>query len=371
MLNHNDISEHDWADKFVELIDKSSHRDTRIMLASGTQTAAALKNGIYDLLPASITLIAGPGCAESAPTTCEIDKAVALCREKKAIITTPENLLRVPGSSSSLELQKAKGADVRTVQSAREAQKIAASNPESKVVFVGAGFEAAASGTAAAVIDARRQGTKNFFILSLHRMIVPALEAVVSNDEAEIDGILCPGHISAVIGSNAYLSISKEYKVPCVISGFSTLDMLHSIYMLLKQLEEGRAGVQTQFKSAITLGGNRNAVSAIERVFRPTDTTWRGLGRIPKSGLMIRLEYRAFKAESAFDLSIKQSKERKDCVCGDIIAGKSNPLSCALFGGDCTPENPAGPAMASSEGPCSVFHFCRETETSKSARPAA
>ena len=371
MICSSDHSERELAQKLVELIERSTRGETRIMLAGGTQTASALINGTYDLLPSNITLTTGPGCAESAPTTGEIDKALRLCRQKGVIVTASEDLLRVPGSSSSLELQRAKGADVRPVKSPLEAQKLAADNTDRKVVFVGTGFEAAAVGTAAAILEARRQGTKNFLILSLHRMIAPALEAMLSNSEPEIDGILCPGHISAIIGSNAYLSVSKEHRIPCVISGFSTLDMLHSICMLLKQLDEGRAGVQTQFKSTVTLGGNRNALAILKRVFRPADTSWRGLGMVPKSGLMLQLEYRAFQAENIFDLSIKREKEHPSCVCGDIITGRSNPLSCALFGGECTPEHPIGPAMGSSEGPCSAFYLCRAKETSESTRSAA
>jgi hydrogenase expression/formation protein HypD len=371
MISHNNPNQQELLQKLVELIERSASEETRIMLASGIHTASALMNGTYDLLPPNIILTTGPGCAESAPTTREIDKALTLCREKDAIVTTPADFLHVPGSSSSLAIEKKNGADVRTVDSALQAQRIAADNADKKVIFIGTGFEADASGTASAILEARRQGTKNFRILSLHRMIAPALEAMLSDGESEIDGILCPGHISAVIGSNAYLPVVMEHRIPCVISGFSKMDVVHSIYMLLRQLGKGRAGVQTQLKSAVTIGGNRNALAAMERVFRPADVSWRGLGMIPKSGLMLRLEYRAFQAENNFDLPTEHEAEPSNCVCGDVITGKSNPLGCPLFDGDCTPEHPVGPAMASANGPCSAFHQYAAKEADNPTRSAA
>ncbi len=338
------------------LIELLAVRETRIMLASGMQTAGVLMGGIPEMLPPQISLVSGPGCPESAPTTCEIDKAIDLCRKKDTIVTAFDDFLRVPGSSSSLETEREKGADVRSVESAFEALAIASDNRDRRVVFIGTGFEPAAAAVATAISEARRRSTKNFLILSLHRMLTPALDAALSKDDVEVDGVICPGHISAIIGANAYLSIAQEHGIPCVIAGLSPTDILHSIYMLLKQVEKGQARVQTQFKSAVTSPGNRNALSAMERVFRPSDIQWRGLGTIPKSGLILRLGYKDFQAENAFDLAAMAAPENPRCVCGDIITGRSVPLGCALFGGECVPENPLGPPMASPDGPCSAFH---------------
>ena len=282
--------------RLVKLIEQLASRETRIMLPSGMQTAEALMSGIPEMLPPQISLVSGPGCPESAPTTWDIDRAIDLCRKKDTIVTAFDDFIRVPGSSSSLEAEKKKGADVRPVESAFEALTIASNNSDKKVVFVGTGFEPEAAAVATAIFEASRRSIKNFFILSLHRRLTPALDAALASGEGEVDGIICPGHISTIIGSNAYLSISENHGIPCVISGLSTTDILHSIYMLLKQLEQGQAKVQIQFKSAVTFPGNRNALSVMERVFRPPDIKWRGLGAIPKSGLILLLEYKSFRA---------------------------------------------------------------------------
>lgn len=357
--------------RLTELAGFSSMREARIMIAGGMQFSNALANGIHEMLSPQISLISGPGCPESAPMTREIDTILRLCQKRDTILTAFGDFLRVPGSSSSLAAEKAMGADIRPVDSAREALEIAANNRDRKVLFVGTGFEAVAPTVAATVLEAKRRSVKNFFVYSLHRMLTPALDAALSATDAEVDGVICPGHISAVIGSNAYLSISEKHGIPCVISGFSPTDLLHSIYMILKQLEKGQARVQIQFKSGVTFAGNRIALSTMERVFRPSNVKWRGLGMVPKGGLILRLEYKAFRAESLVDPADPAVHEHPQCVSGDIIAGRITPLGCTLFGGDCTPEHPIGPSMASPDGPCSAYHLYSSEYAAAPARSVA
>lgn len=371
MSDLNNFSVKELGQRFAELIELSALKETRIMLAGAIQEAGMLANGRGELLPPHISLVSGPGCPESAPTTQEIDKAIKLCGEKDVIVAAFRNFVRVPGSSSSLEMEKAKGADVRAVDCPLEALEIATDNSDKRVVFVGTGFEASAATVATAVLEARRQTVKNFLVLSLHRMLPPALDAALAAKDLQVDGILCYGHVPSVIGSNAFLSIPEKHEVPCVISGFSPMDILQSVYMLAKQLEAGRAKVENQFKSAVTFGGNRNALAVMDRVFRSTDVQWRGLGMIPKSGLILRLEFHAFRAESAFDLATPHVQRSPYCVCGNILAGTKNPFECPLFGGECTLEHPVGPSMASPDGPCSALHIHLTEETADSARSAA
>jgi len=356
--------------RLAELIEMSSNGGARIMHTSGMQTASALMGGIRDLLPSKVSLVSGPGCPASVLATTEIDRALKLCVERDVIVAAFGNLMRVPGSYSSLEAERKNGADVREVDSAFEAVRFAAEARDRKVVLIGTGFEATASTVAAAILEAKKQRLKNFRVFSLHRLLLPALDTVLSDEDLEVDGVLCPGHISAVIGANAFIPIAAKNGIPCVISGLSPTDILHSIHMLIDQKNQGKARVQNQFKSAVTSGGNRTAISALEKVFRPSDTHWRGLGSIPKSGLTLRLEFKSFRAESAFDLSIPEMEEHSRCICGDILAAAKNPLECPLFDSKCSPEHPVGPSMASAEAPCSAFHAyhaMRTLETSQSA----
>ena len=355
----------------LELIRSSSQKEIRIIQACGAMAAYTLESGIHEILPPNISLVSGPGHSACAPPVEDIDKAIGICQNNNAIVTAFEDMLQVPGSSSSLQMEMARGTDVRSVDSSFKALQIAAENKDKKVVFVGAGFEATASTVAATILEARRRGIKNFFVLSLHRLLSPALDALLSNDDTEIDALMCPAHISGVIGSNAYIPLAEKRGVPFVVAGFEPLDILQSIHMLVEQTEKGHARVQTQYKRGVTSWGNRNALSTMERVFRASDCRWRGMGAIPKSGLTLRLEFNSFNAKGAFDLSIPHAEEHPQCVCGDILWGRAEPFQCSLFGGECAPGHPVGPSMASSTGMCLAYHRHNANKPGEAATHAA
>ena len=344
------------AQKIIERIHASSKKEVRIMEVCGTHTVSIFRSGIKEVLPPHIVLISGPGCPVCVTATEEIDKSIKLSHEHDVIITTFGDLMRVPGSTSSLQSERTNGADIRIVYSTSDALKIATNNPEKKVVFLGIGFETTAPTIAAAVLEARNQNIKNFFVLALHKLIPPAMDALLSSGDLKIDGFMCPGHVSCIIGANSYLPVVEKYHTPCVVAGFEPVDILQSIYMLVEQMERGDAKVEIQYKRGVTFEGNRNAMAIMERVFEPCDTPWRGLGVIPKSGLRLRAEYKGYAAESVFDLSVPKAKEHPGCMCGDILRGVKTPVECPLFGKACNPSYPIGPCMVSSEGTCGAYY---------------
>ncbi len=344
------------ARKIIDRINAFSQREIRIMEVCGTHTVSIFRNGIREVLPSHIVLISGPGCPVCVTAIEEIDKFVKLSHEHDVIITTFGDLMKVPGSESSLQLEKASGADIRIVYSTFDALKIAADNPEKRVVFLGIGFETTAPTIAAAILEAKSRNIKNFFVLTLHKLIPPAMDALLSNGELKIDGFMCPGHVSCIIGANAYEPLAKKYHTPCVVAGFEPVDILQAVYMLVEQLEKGRAEVEIQYKRGVTFEGNKNALSIMQNVFEACDAPWRGLGVIPASGLRLRAEFRDYSAESVFDLSVSKAKENPDCMCGDILRGAKTPVQCPLFRRVCTPTNPVGPCMVSSEGSCAAYY---------------
>jgi hydrogenase expression/formation protein HypD len=269
-------------------------------------------------------------------------------------------LIRVPGSISSLQREKAFGADIRTVYSTLDALKIATKYPKKKVVFLGIGFETTAPTIAAAILQARDRRINNFFILSFHKLIPPAMDALLSGGELRIDGFMCPGHVSCIIGANPYLPVVEKYHTPCVVAGFEPVDILQSLYMLVEQLEKGLAKVEIQYQRGVTFEGNRTAVAMMERVFEPCDTPWRGLGNIPNSGLRLRPEYKDYAAESVFDVSVPKAKEPPGCMCGDILRGVKTPVECPLYKKRCNPSHPVGPCMVSTEGTCAAYYKYHE-----------
>ncbi len=350
------------AEGLIGLIRGSTQEEVRIMQACGTMAANTLESGVHEVLPPNISLIAGPGHPACVPTTWEIDKAIGICRDKSLIIAAFEDVLRVPGSSSSLATEMAGGAGVRPVNSSIEAVQIAAENKDKKVVLIGSGFEATVPTVAAAILEARRRGIKNFLVFSLLRLLVPALDAVLGREGTHVDAVLCPPHISGIIGSNGYIPLAERHGTPFVVSGFEPVDILRSVSMILEQMKNGQVKVETQCKNSVTSWGNRNALSAMDRVFRPSDCQWRGIGAVPKSGLRLRLEFNSFNAEIALGLHAEHAEDDPQCVCGDILRGEATPLQCSLFGGKCDPEHPIGPSMAPPAGLCAAFqkHYAKE-----------
>jgi len=339
----------------VRKIHEISTKPVVLMEVCGGHTWAIQKFGIPSLMPETIELVSGPGCPVCVTDRKFIDHAVALCRLPDVIITTYGDLIRVPGSSSSLNAEKSLGADVRMVYSILDALVIAEQNPDKKVVFLGVGFETTTPPSAAGLINARKQNLKNFFLLSSHKVMPPAMAALI-DEGVRINGYLAPGHVSVITGTSIYEPIPANYGVGCVVSGFEPLDILQSIYMLVKQFEQQDFKVEIQYKRAVTPQGNKKAREAINEVFVARDDWWRGLGTLPLSGLGVNEKYAEFDAERMISVEIEPTKEDKGCICGEILKGLKKPGDCKLFGKVCTSANPVGACMVSHEGACNA-HF--------------
>ncbi|MCD4717754.1 MAG: hydrogenase formation protein HypD [Desulfobacterales bacterium] len=332
-----------------------SKRPVRLMEICGTHTMAIFKHGIRSLLPDNIELVSGPGCPVCVTAMEEIDRSVKLAKTPGVIVTTFGDMLRVPGTDSSLDAEKAKGADVRMVYSTFDALKIAAENPDRETVFLGIGFETTAPTIAAAIKTAYQNHQLNFSVLSAHKLLPPAMDALLSGGDLGIDGFICPGHVTTIIGTSSYENVVTRYHIPCVVVGFEPIDILQGILMLAEQIENRRAEVEIQYKRGVTAKGNLGALRIMDDVFEPCDSPWRGLGIIPGSGLTIRQKYAAHDARARFDLEVPPAKEPSGCLCADILRGTARPVDCKLFRKVCSPRNPIGPCMVSSEGTCAAY----------------
>jgi hydrogenase expression/formation protein HypD len=344
------------AQKIIKKIEKFDFLKVNLMEVCGTHTMVIFKQGLKGMLPKNINLLSGPGCPVCVTSQEDMDKAIDLAKNRNVIIMTFGDMLRVPGTNSSLEEEKGNGADIRIIYSPHEALRVARENPAKKVVFLAIGFETTSPLIAASLLDARKEKIENFFILSTHKLIPPAMEVLLKSKEVRIDGFICPGHVSVTIGSNAYRFIAQEYNVPCVITGFEPVDVLQSIFMLFNQIREKKAEVEIEYFRAVRPEGNRIAQELVLEVFEVSDVTWRGLGTIPKSGLRLRKEFSGFDAEKEFRPKTKKSKENPDCACGQVLRGVRRPTECKLYRRICNPEHPYGPCMVSSEGTCAAFY---------------
>ena len=329
-------------------------RAVTLMEVCGTHTMAVYQHGIRSLLPEQIRLVSGPGCPVCVTPVGYVDHAVALARRDDTIIATFGDMVRVPGSSSSLLHEQARGATVKIVYSALDAVTLAESNPASTVVFLGVGFETTAPTIAGAILIAEKKNLKNFFVLCAHKTMPVPMAALAKDPDLLIDGFLCPAHVSAIIGANAYQPLVVAYRVPCVITGFEPLDILQGVLMLIKQLVAGTARVETQYRRVVKAEGNQKAREILSRVFEPCDARWRGIGDIPGSGLRLRDAYSRFDADRALPVEIEPVVEHPGCLCGEILKGKLRPSECPLFHITCTPEEPVGACMVSSEGACAA-----------------
>lgn len=339
----------------IKKIEKVSSKNISLMEVCGGHTLSIQKFGIPSLLPGNIKLLSGPGCPVCVTGRRFIDQAVALGRMDGTIICTYGDLIRVPGSESSLMIEKASGRDVRIVFSSLEAIEVAKENKGKNIVFLGIGFETTAPGSAVAVLNADKEGIDNFFLLSSHKIMPPAMAALI-DEGVRIDGYICPGHVSTITGSVIYDDIVKKSGKACVIAGFEPLDILHAIYLLVKQVEQNEPKVEIAYKRAVTRDGNLLAKKMMDEVFELKADWWRGFGMIPESGLVLREKYLKFDAEKAFNISVPEPKEEKGCICGEILKGLKTPHDCRLFAGACTPVNPVGACMVSSEGSCATYY---------------
>ena len=333
-----------------------STRPARLMEFCGGHTVAIMRNGIRQLLPPRIEMLSGPGCPVCVTANSDIDKAIALASLPEVIITTFGDMLRVPGSYSSLQHARAAGGDVRVVYSTQDALQTARDNPNRPVIFLGVGFETTAPTIALAVLQAEKDKIDNFYVLCQLKLTPPAMRALLDLGETRLNGILCPGHVSAIIGTRPYEAYARDYGVACVVAGFEPVDILQAVEMLVQQVEDGVARVEIAYTRGVRPEGNVKALELMNRVFDTTGACWRGIGKIAESGLQLKNKYARFDAGLQFEVKLPQAREHAGCRCGEVLRGVITPFDCMLFSKVCTPETPVGPCMVSSEGSCAAYY---------------
>ena len=338
------------------MLSDSIARPVNLMEVCGTHTVAIFKHGIRDILPKNINLLSGPGCPVCVTPLKDVDTAIEISKLDNVIISTFGDMMKVPGSNQSLYQAQAEGASIRVVYSPMDALKIASENTDKTIVFFATGFETTSPSIAGTLLEAERLGIKNFSILSSHKLIPPALKALVCSDDLKVDGFLLPGHVSTIIGSIPYEFLATDYHIPSVITGFNAPDILQGIMMILDQIVSNKVGVEVQYKRVVKEEGNQKAISILYKYFEPCDSRWRGLGIIPQSGLQLRDTVKHRNASIIFDLDIPDSKEPKSCLCGYVLRGVKRPTDCPLFSKKCTPEHPIGACMVSTEGSCAAYY---------------
>ena len=346
----------DIARGLIDAIHATKTGPVKLMEVCGTHTVAIAKNGLRAVMPEWVTLLSGPGCPVCVTANADIDTAIELSRQPGVIVTTFGDMMKVPGSYSSLSREKAEGRDVRIVYSPLDALTLAEKNPAHQVVFVAVGFETTAPLIAAVIKRAKEAGLENFSVFCAHKTVPAALEALANDPEVKINGFILPGHVSTIIGSKPYEYLASEYHIPGVITGFEPVDVLQGIYMLLKQLEECRSEIEIAYHRGVMPEGNPHARALVDEVFEPIDAEWRGIGVIPGTGLKIRDEFAHYDAVRRIPVVLPEPREIKGCQCGEVLRGVTLPFECRLFGKGCTPENPIGPCMVSSEGSCAAYY---------------
>jgi hydrogenase expression/formation protein HypD len=333
-----------------------SRRPVRLMEFCGGHTHAIFRHGLRQLLPPTVELRSGPGCPVCVTADADIDRSIAISKLPGVLMTTFGDMLKVPGSRGSLQTAKAEGADVRMVYSTLDALHMARENPDRQVVFLGIGFETTAPTVAAALLQAEAAGIDNFTVLSLHKLTPPATRAILDAGEVRISGIIGPGHVTTIVGSHAWEFLPREYGIPCAVAGFEPLDILQVVDHLVAMVEEGRPAVYNAYARSVLAGGNVTALNLMERVFEVSAAEWRGLGRVPASGLTLRPAYARFDAQRAFPVELPAARLHTGCRCGEVLRGVIDPAECALFGRACTPSDPVGPCMVSAEGACAAWY---------------
>jgi hydrogenase expression/formation protein HypD len=351
----------DAAASFSRAIHRTITRNWTIMEICGGQTHTIVRYGIDELLPPGITLVHGPGCPVCVTPVELIEKAITIAALPKVIFCSFGDMLRVPGRDKDLLSVRAEGADVRIVYSPLDCLKIASDNPDKEVVFFAVGFETTAPANAMAVVQADRQGVRNFSLLVSHVLVPPAMEAILSSPGNVVQGFLAAGHVCTVMGYREYEPLAARYHVPIVVTGFEPLDILQGIFMCVRQLEEGRSEVENQYSRSVRQEGNPAAQQLIREVFRVIPRKWRGVGEIPQSGLGLQDKFLAYDAEQRFDVAWQNIPEPKECISGLILQGIKKPHECLAFGKVCTPEHPLGATMVSSEGACAAYYRYRRT----------
>lgn len=340
----------------IETIHRLAPEHATLMEVCGTHTVAIARNGIRDLMPEGLRLASGPGCPVCVTCNRDIDTVIALARIPNVTITTFGDMTRVPGSTSSLLAEQAAGRSVEIVYSPLDALAFAKAHPEREVVFVGVGFETTTPLVAMAIKRAKAMGLSNFTVFAAHKNMPGALELLVGDPTLELNALILPGHVSTIIGAEPYRFLAEKYGIPGVITGFEPVDVLQGIAMLVRQLHEGRAEIEIAYARGVMPEGNPVALAAIDEVFETCTATWRGLGDIPGSGYRIRDEFADFDAVRRFEPDVEPTRDPKGCRCGDVLRARIAPNECPLFRTVCTPENPVGPCMVSSEGSCAAYY---------------
>ena len=325
------------------------------MEVCGTHTVSAFRCGLHSLMPANVKLLSGPGCPVCVTAQGEIDLFIDLGGRGDVTLCTYGDMLRVTGSNGSLEKARSRGADVRIIYSAMDAVRLAAAEPGRQVVFAAVGFETTTPGTAVAILEAQRLNLSNFTALVSHKLIMPAMHALLSGGQINVAGFLLPGHVSIITGYEIFRPVAEQYGLPCVVAGFEAVQIASAMARLVEMVRDGEALLENGYPQVVRAEGNVHAKRAVDRVFEPVDTAWRGVGVIPKSGLGIRMELERFDARKRFSLVEREVPEPAGCKCGEVITGRKTPAECGLFGTFCTPMNPIGPCMVSSEGTCQAW----------------
>ncbi len=327
-----------------------------IMEVCGTHTMAIGSYGLRRLMPDGLRLLSGPGCPVCVTPNSVINAAIELSQREGIVITTFGDMMRVPGSDKNLEVCRAEGADVRVLYSPFDVIEMAEKEKEKEFIFISVGFETTTPGIALTVLEAAKREIKNVSFLCANRLVIPALEVLSQADDINIDGFLCPGHVSVIIGYGAYEVISDKYGIPCVVAGFEPVDILMGVYEIIRQVKNGESKVVNTYERVVTREGNLEAQKVMYKVFEPVDAEWRGIGVIPKSGLGLKRDFLEFDALNKFGIELVEAPDPPGCKCGEILKGVMLPTECPLFGNKCKPETPVGPCMVSSEGSCAAYY---------------
>lgn len=340
----------------VEELKKTVTKPLTVMEVCGSHTMAIFRNGLRSILPGGMKLVSGPGCPVCVTSASHMDAFIAMADIPGVHVTIFGDLFRVPGSAGSLAEASSRGAKVDIVYSPMDALELAKNNPDELLVFLGVGFETTTPGIAATILAAKNQKVTNFCVFATQKTMPAPMEALLSDPSLKIDGLLCPGHVSSIIGAGAWEPMAKKYNLACVVGGFETADLLKALILLARQVGSGDIKVENMYPRAVSWEPNQRAAKMVDEIFEPTDMDWRGLGQIPKSGLKIRAAYKDFDAEVRLDITLPNAAEPKGCLCGEILKGKMTPNQCPLFDNRCSPATPVGPCMVSSEGTCAAYH---------------
>lgn len=346
-------------DLIARIRDAVGDRSINLMEVCGTHTMSIGRFGFRSVMPAGLHLLSGPGCPVCVTANRDIDRAIAIARVEGVTIATFGDMMRVPGSTSSLAAEKAAGRDVRIVYSPLDALRIAEDEPDRQVVFVSVGFETTTPAIAACLLDAAERNLANFSMLCANKLTPPALRAIADDPQTRIDGFILPGHVSTITGLAPYRFLVDEFGLPGAVTGFEPVDILASIELLVRMVVDGTPDIVNAYRRGVNTDGNPTARALTEQVFETVDATWRGLGELRASGLRIREEYACYDALRRFDVHVEPAQEPRGCRCGDVLRGRIAPDACPLFGHACTPEHPVGPCMVSSEGSCAAYHRYR------------